>query len=115
MTSFCTHCKTTKPADQFNTATLRCGLRVPQSWCRQCKAEQLRQTRVKKAEDGRKFRAWRPPTGEQHHNAKLSDIACASILEKWEWSAPELAEFIGPHVGGISKSRIKQVWRGERS
>lgn len=66
-------------------------------------------TRVDNMQDMCQKGRWTPrtlPTGEAHHNAKLTEVAVKMIRET-DLSAPKLAKLLG-----VDKSTIKRVRRG---
>jgi hypothetical protein len=91
----CPHCKTVKPATDFHINHDRTN--TLQSWCKACKVESTRQHRASMRTEP-KVRLWRPPHGERHYLAKLTNedvrlirgllpyLSCAEIGRKFEVS-----------------------------
>lgn len=107
---WCTSGRHFAPVSEFHTVTRRNGLVARQSHCKACKLEYVREMKrqARSPDDGRKFRAWRPPTGELSHCAKITDAQRQEIISRWDEPARDLAIDYS-----ISRSRVYQIWRGE--
>ena len=94
----CSHCRQVKPVSEFFISTNPYGRQYLQSWCKACKAAQMREARAQHAPVER-ARYFFPAIGEQSHKAKLSNddirlirgllssgLACAEVARKFEVS-----------------------------
>ena len=100
----CPRCRQRKPAAEFyrNGASL-------QSWCRTCKAADMRRRRAEHQTQDRRHDVRIMPHGEAHPRAKLraDEVRLLKRL-KGEMPARIVAEKFD-----VSRSLVRAIWRGE--